>query len=119
MSRALLVFVLLCGLGTARSARAELGDPTRPPDFANVTVETIESGGSSFSVSSILVAPERQVAIVNGTRVEVGDEVGGATVTQIKAQAVLLQLAEEEIELRISGVPVKATAKSYGGEGEE
>ncbi len=119
MSRSLLVLVLLCGLAMARSARAELGDPTRPPDFSNVSVEAVESGGSPFRVSSILVAPDRQVAIVNGARVEVGDEVSGATVTQIKGQAVLLQLAEEELELRISGEPVKVVAKSDGGEGKE
>ena len=92
MSRSFLVLALLCGLGMVPSARAELGDPTRPPDISTVSVAPLESGGAPFRVSSILMAPGRKVAIVNALRVEVGDEVGGATVSEINAQAVLLEM---------------------------
>ena len=119
MSSWLLVFALLCGLGMVRSAHAELGDPTRPPNLANVAVETLDSGDAPFRLSSIPMAPERQVAIVNGARVEVGDEVSGATEIEINTQAVLLEMAGEEIELRISGEPVKVAAKSADEEDEE
>ena len=119
MSRSFLVLALLCGLGMVPSARAELGDPTRPPDVSTVAVATPESGSAPFRVSSILMAPGRKVAIVNESRVEVGDAVGGATVIEINAQAVLLKLAGQEIELRISGQPVKLAAKSDYGEEEE
>ncbi len=119
MSRWLLVVALLCGLGTLRSAHAGLGDPTQPPNLASVAVETLDSGEAPFRLSSILIAPERQVAIVNGARVEVGDEVSGATVIEISAWAVLLEMAGEEIELRITGSPVKVAAKSADGEDRE
>ena len=119
MSRSFLVFALLCGLGMVPSARAELGDPTRPPDISTVSVESLESGEAPFRVSSILMAPGRKIAIVNESRVEVGDEVGGATVSEINAQAVLLEMGGEEIELRISGQPIKVIAKSDYGEEEE
>ncbi len=119
MFRSFLVLALLCGLGVVPSARAELGDPTRPPDISTVSVESLESGDAPFRVSSILMAPGRKIAIVNESRVEVGDEVGGATVIEINAQAVLLKLAGQEIELRISGQPVKLAAKSDYGEEQE
>lgn len=119
MSRSFLVLALLCGLGMVPSARAELGDPTRPPDVSTVAVESPESGDAPFRVSTILIAPGRKVAIVNGSRVEVGDEVGGATVSEINAQAVLLEMTGEEFELRISGQPVKVLARSDYGEEEE
>ncbi len=119
MSRSLLVLALLWGLGLVPSAHAELGDPTRPPDVSTVAVESSESGDAPFRVSTILIAPGRKVAIVNGSRVEVGDEVGGATVSEINAQAVLLEMTGEEFELRISGQPVKVVARSDYGEEEE
>ncbi len=119
MSRSFLVLALLCGLGVVPSARAELGDPTRPPDISTVSVESLESGDAPFRVSSILMAPGRKVAIVNESRVEVGDAVGGATVIEINAQAVLLEMTGEEFELRISGQPVKVLARSDYGEEEE
>ena len=119
MSRSLLVLALLWGLGLVPSARAELGDPTRPPDVSTVAVESPESGDAPFRVSTILIAPGRKVAIVNGSRVEVGDKVGGATVSEINAQAVLLEMTGEEFELRISGQPVKVIARSDYGEEEE
>ncbi len=121
MARSFLVLALLWGLGMVPSARAELGDPTRPPDVSTVAVESLESGqgDAPFRVSSILMAPGRKVAIVSGSRVEVGDEVGGATVIEINAQAVLLEIAGEVIELRISGQPVKVIAKSDYGEEKE
>ncbi len=121
MSRSFLVLALLWGLGLVPSAHAELGDPTRPPDVSTVAVESPESGAGDapFRVSTILIAPGRKVAIVNGSRVEVGDEVGGATVSEINAQAVLLEMTGEEFELRISGQPVKVIARSDYGEEEE
>ncbi len=119
MFRSFLVLALLCGLGVVPSARAELGDPTRPPDISTVTVESLESGNAPFRVSSILMAPGRKIAIVNDSRVEIGDEVDGATVSEINAQAVLLELGGEEIELRIAGQPVKVAAKSDYGEEQE
>ncbi len=119
MSRSFLVLALLWGLGLVPSAHAELGDPTRPPDVSTVAVESPESGDAPFRVSTILIAPGRKVAIVNGSRVEVGDEVGGATVSEINAQAVLLEMTGEEFELRISGQPVKVVARSDYGEEEE
>ncbi len=70
-------------------------------------------------MSEILIARSRQVAIVNGAQVGVGDEVSGATVIEINAQAVLLEMAGEGIELRITGESVKVAAKSADGEDRE
>ena len=121
MFRSFLMLALLCGLGMVPSARAELGDPTRPPDVSTVSAESLESGegDAPFRVSSILIAPGRKIAIVNDSRVEIGDEVGGATVSEINAHAVLLEMAGEKLELRISGKPVKVVARSDYGEEQE
>ena len=111
MSRRPFVIALLYGLSTGPAAAAELGDPTRPPGQGEVAIEALGSTGSPFQLTSILVSPNRQVAVVNGSSVEVGDEIGDATVVEILPHAVWLESGEEGIELRISGNPVKVAAK--------
>ncbi len=108
--------VLFFGLSTAQLAHAELGDPTRPPDLDVGSFETFLSGDVPIEVTSILIAPERQIAIVNGLAVAVGDSVAGARVLEILPHAVWLETSEGEIEVPISASPVKV---AVGGNEEE
>lgn len=99
---------LIFGLSTAQLAHAELGDPTRPPDFDAGSFGMLTSEGVlSIEVTSILIAPERQIAVVNGSAVAVGDSIAGARVLEILPHAVWLETDEGDIEVRISASPVK------------
>jgi MSHA biogenesis protein MshK len=112
--RWLIAFVLGCTPLPGLAGAAELSDPTRPPDVMP-TALTGDSGEESlFVLSSILISPNRRVAIVNGTRVSQGDEVAGAEVVEINASGVQLKADGEVFELRMTK-SVKTAVSSRQG----
>ena len=66
-----------------------LVDPTRPPSFAGGAVET-EKSGQARVVQSVLIAPGRTIAVVNGETLRVGSSVGSAKVVKIDQTGVTL-----------------------------
>ena len=78
-----LIALLVCVSAEARDFR----DPTRPyapPVPVKVAV------AKSFVVNAIFVSSRRQIAVINGQRVTVGDVVDGATVSLIEKHAITL-----------------------------
>ena len=78
-----------------------LRDPTRPYAVAPVAAPTTAGAGAvtkvtRFSVTAILVSEKRRVAIVNGQQVSEGDQVDGATVVEILAHSLRLNLRGKE-----------------------
>jgi hypothetical protein len=73
-----------------------------------------EGAETPFVLSSILISSTRRIAIVNGTRVRQGDEVGGAEVVEINAGGVQLKADGEVFELRMT-TSVKTAASSKQG----
>ena len=88
---------LLCSLCLllAVSAQArDFRDPTRPyapPAAIKAAV------AQSFVVNAIFVSSRRQIAVINGQRVGVGDVVDGATVTRIEKHAITLDADGREV----------------------
>ena len=78
-----------------------LRDPTRPwpysgtPGTPGIPV-VMQAKASKFSVTAILVSEKRRVAIVNGQHVSEGDQVDGATVVEILAHSLRLNLRGKE-----------------------
>ncbi len=70
-----------------------LRDPTRPYSGKSVVVP---ARAAKFSVTAILVSEKRRVAIVNGQHVSEGDQVDGATVVEILAHSLRLNLRGKE-----------------------
>lgn len=66
-----------------------LVDPTRPPSFAGGAAET-EKSGQARVVQSVLIAPGRTIAVVNGETLRVGSSVGSAKVVKIDQTGVTL-----------------------------
>ncbi|NBB91655.1 MAG: GspB domain-containing protein, partial [Gammaproteobacteria bacterium] len=54
-----------------------------------------------FRLQSILLAPERRIAIIDGQRLRVGDRLDNAEVRAIEPGRVVLERAGERIELNI------------------
>lgn len=61
-------------------------DPTRPANIKSAAVVQAKD----FVVSSIMVAPGRRYAIVNGKSVKAGDKIKGAKVVSIRPNVVIL-----------------------------
>jgi len=79
-----------CGLLAALPAPAQqLPDPTRPPSMLN------QDGGAAAAagpvLQSVLISPERRMAIISGKQVELGGEFDGARVTSISETQVVLR----------------------------
>ena len=83
----------------ANDALDNLADPTRPSSRGAV-VTGVSQGG--LLLQSTLVSPRQRVAVINGQRLVVGDQVQGATVTDIQSFQVTLKRAGRDIALRLN-----------------
>ena len=67
---------------------ASFADPTRPATF---TPGAAPMPTGRPRLESVLIAPDRRIAIISGQRVQLGDRVGGAQVVSITESAVVLR----------------------------
>ena len=92
--------VLLFGPLLADEAKL-LRDPTRPWSARSVAAAVTGNTTSSFRVTAIFTSEKRRIAIVNGQRVSEGDQVDGATVVEILADDLRLDLNGKAITRRV------------------
>lgn len=99
-TRALLVTTLMTALPLSVAA---LEDPTQPPMRHNADILTApdEKPVMQWNLSSILIAPNRRLAVINGRTLTLGDFIGDAQVIAIKAHAVTLKIGDEQTQLRL------------------
>ena len=76
-----------------------LRDPTRPYSGTPSVVKSARD--TSFRVTAIFISEKRRVAIVNGQRVGEGDQVDGATVIEILANSLRLNLRGKAFTTRL------------------
>ena len=96
---AVLMFaLLLTGNATA------LNDPTRPTDPA-LYFGSGNSGG--WTLQSILFSDNRRIAIINGRRVQEGDNIGSARVARIQGSQVVLETRGRTLKLHLRPDTVK------------
>lgn len=81
-------------------ARGDLGDPTRPTGLNAPTAQRA-AAQPGWVLQSILVAPDRRVAVINGRSVRVGETVDGARVVGIDADRATLDAQGRRIDLRL------------------
>ncbi len=74
-----------------------LRDPTRPYTVRPVVLASV----ATFTVTAIFIGKKRRVAIVNGQHVTEGTEVDGATVVEILADSLRLNLQGTELTTRL------------------
>ena len=91
---------------TSPFAQAQLDDPTRPANIANATSSATEVT-SSWDLSSILISPQRRVAIINGKTVKSGEILAGAKVLTINEIGVKLKYRGKIILLKLFPDSVK------------
>lgn len=99
------VFVLAAAVASivAVQARAAEGlrDPTRPPGAATARPVTAGDPESDLVLQSVLIAPERRSAIINGRLVIPGDSVAGYRVAGIAESEVVLASGGDLRTLRL------------------
>lgn len=106
--RAAAAVVLAAGCGhavAANGAAAGLQDPTRPPAaLAALTAAPGAPANAGPRLQTILIAPRpggRQLAMIDGEAVRVGDTVQGARVVRIADNEVVLVRGAERQVLRL------------------
>jgi hypothetical protein len=93
----------LLPLAVAHAALDDLPDPTRPGGWSRGG-EAAPSG--ALVLQSVLVAPGRREAIIDGQRLVVGDRIRDHEVIEIRTSEVVLRRAGREIVLKLLPRPL-------------
>lgn len=85
------------------NAQEILRDPTRPFDARAVSSSSPSTSGSvtSYDVTAIFTSDLRRVAVINGQRAVEGDQVDGATVIEIMADSLRLNVHGKVVTTRV------------------
>lgn len=78
---------------------ANMPDPTRPSGWQDGGVSTVNQG---LVLQGTTVFANRRVAVINGQRLGIGDQVQGAKVVEVQPFQVRLQRAGRDIVLRLT-----------------
>lgn len=99
-------------LGTAvlllSTPLAASNDPTRPP--AGFGTEVIDNGhvpGALPTVTAILRAANRRLALIDGELAGVGDSVSGGSILQIERNHVLLRIDNKTVRLGVAAQGIR------------
>jgi hypothetical protein len=74
----------------APAAELPVRDPMRPFAALPPSGPVAAEAAPRFTLTAVLIGPDRRVAIVNGTAYLLGDSVGGAKIVAIEAASVRL-----------------------------
>ena len=104
------VFAFLLALAVPAHG-APLADPTRPPNTA-----AEDDGGAGIlsgpRLESVLIAPDRRVAVISGQQVKLGDKYRDAQVVRISESEVVLRTGDATETLKLfPGVDKKSRAR--------
>lgn len=109
MSRSTYVSALLLLLSGApiHAAEPQLDDPMRPyitpPRAANV-----QDAARPFTLTGVLIAATRRVAVINGSLYREGDTINGARIVRIDPGSVRLQRGAENLIVQLAQRPRSA-----------
>ncbi len=78
-----------------------LHDPTEPPAAALTVDDTDQKPNADLELRAIFHADDRRIAVINGRRVGVADQIGGARILAIEKNRVRLERGGEIVELEL------------------
>lgn len=110
-------FTALAAIVFMTSAYADLPDPTRPPN-ASLTGSSAETdmADNKIFLSSILISPERRVAVINGKALRKGDQVGAGKIVKINPSEVVLKVGKDTEILSLLPKALKLRTRKTGYE---
>jgi MSHA biogenesis protein MshK len=97
MSRILLC--VLAALMPPAVQSANFTDPTRPPNVADNQVAAVAGGGPRLE--SVLIAPDRRLAVISGQQVRLGEKFGDGRVVRITASEVVIRSGDSTETLKL------------------
>lgn len=91
--------LLICALLTSM---VYANDPTRPPHWLQAPAQSAPAfNPDKYQLQQIIQHPQRQVAVINGQLLRVGDEIDGARLVRIDATSVQLRVRRAEYRLSL------------------
>lgn len=108
----LLCVVTAVAASPAAAAQATLPDPTRPPAASadeGARAASARDGRPLHRLQSVLIAPERKLAVIDGRTVLLGGRIDDATVVAITETGVTLRRGE-----RTEVLPLNAGVQKKG-----
>lgn len=103
----LIALILALIIPAAFGGEPGVNDPTRP---SHLVAPARTTAVPAWHVESILISPERRVAVINGRSVGVGDWISGAQVREILPYEVRLDYKGEPRRAVLTGAQVKTEA---------
>ena len=106
--------LVVAAASTAVAAQAGLPDPTRPPSAA--AEDTARPAGapgtrSASRLQSVLISPERKIAVIDGRTVALGGRIDDAVVVGIAETGVTLRRGDRTEVLPLNaGVEIRRVA---------
>lgn len=97
------MLVLLLAVSTVSRGQS-MSDPTRPPGGIDpntgIASPSVSSGGG-LVLQSVLISPQRRLAVIGGETVKLGSRIGGAVVVKIEEGQVTLREGQELKKLKL------------------
>lgn len=103
------VWGLMFVFASAAAEAEVLGDPTRPPLAVSAPTATDgQAAAADRGLQSVIIAPGRRAAIINGQTVELGGKYGDARLVAVSERGVMLRGPQGKQELTLfPGVVIK------------
>jgi MSHA biogenesis protein MshK len=93
---------LLFGLIAAWPVHAApFGDPTRPPGAKAGDEQEATAGGAGARLESVLISPDRRIAVIGGQQFRVGDKFGEGRIVGISETEVVIRGPESSETLKL------------------
>jgi MSHA biogenesis protein MshK len=116
-----LAFLALLAAGPALAQA--LTDPTRPPSAAALPTVTDPQEGTGEAAAprlqSVLISPDRKLAMIDGRTIPLGGTLGDATLVQITETQVTLRRGAELTTLQLYPGVVRRSAPPQDKEGRQ
>lgn len=88
-----------------------LTDPTRPQDLTPEKLQSmgviLEPAEPTYTLQYVLHSERRKFAVINGKRVQEGDQIDAARVLQIRSGSVYIRVPGEVRELKLGYTDIK------------
>jgi MSHA biogenesis protein MshK len=93
--------LLLASLSASRAVAAPFADPTQPPGATGGGADAGPGMVEGPRLQSVLISPNRRVAVIGGQAVSLGGMYGDARVVRITESEVVLQTGQERRSLKL------------------
>lgn len=95
------IVLLLAALSGSQAVAAPFADPTQPPGATGGAAGARPGEMDGPRLQSVLISPNRRVAVIGGQSVSLGGMYGEARVVRITESEVVLQTGQERRSLKL------------------